>query len=215
MARGVNKVILIGNVGGDPEVRYMPNGSAVTTITLATSESWKDKQTGQTQERTEWHRVVFFNRLGEIAGEYLRKGSKVYVEGALRTNKWQDQEGKDRYRTEIIGNEMQMLDSRGGEGGFQGGQQQGGQQGQQQQGGGYQQGGQQQQQGGYQQQAPKQQAAPQQNYQQTPPQQQAPAQNRAPAQQQQQAPQQSAPQQPQQAAKPAPNFDDFDDDIPF
>lgn len=207
MARGVNKVILIGNVGGDPEVRYMPNGSAVTTITLATSESWKDKQTGQTQERTEWHRVVFFNRLGEIAGEYLRKGSKVYVEGALRTNKWQDQEGKDRYRTEIIGNEMQMLDSRGGsEGGYQGGQQQGGQQ----QGGGFQQGGQQQQ-GGYQQQAPQQQA-PQQNYQQAP-QQQAPQQNRAP-QQQQQAPQQAA-QQPQQAAKPAPNFDDFDDDIPF
>ncbi|NQZ32364.1 MAG: single-stranded DNA-binding protein [Oceanospirillaceae bacterium] len=214
MARGVNKVILIGNVGGDPEVRYMPNGSAVTTITLATSESWKDKQTGQTQERTEWHRVVFFNRLGEIAGEYLRKGSKVYVEGALRTNKWQDQEGKDRYRTEIIGNEMQMLDSRGGEGGFQGGQQQGGQQ----QGGGFQQGGQQQQ-GGYQQQAPQQQAAPQQNYQQAPQQQQAPAQNRAPAQQQapqqNSAPAQSAPQQPQQAAKPAPNFDDFDDDIPF
>ena len=214
MARGVNKVILIGNVGGDPEVRYMPNGSAVTTITLATSESWKDKQTGQTQERTEWHRVVFFNRLGEIAGEYLRKGSKVYVEGALRTNKWQDQEGKDRYRTEIIGNEMQMLDSRGGEGGFQGGQQQGGQQ----QGGGFQQGGQQQQQGGYQQQAPQQQAAPQQNYQQAP-QQQAPQQNRAPAQQQapqqNSAPVQSAPQQPQQAAKPAPNFDDFDDDIPF
>jgi len=205
MARGVNKVILIGNVGGDPEVRYMPNGSAVTTITLATSESWKDKQTGQNQERTEWHRVVFFNRLGEIAGEYLRKGSKVYVEGALRTNKWQDQEGKDRYRTEIIGNEMQMLDSRGGsEGGFQqGGQQQGGQQ----QGGGFQQGGQQQQ-GGYQQQA-----APQQNYQQAP-QQQAPQQNRAPAQQQQ-APQQSAVQQPQQAPAAAPNFDDFDDDIPF
>jgi len=205
MARGVNKVILIGNVGGDPEVRYMPNGSAVTTITLATSESWKDKQTGQNQERTEWHRVVFFNRLGEIAGEYLRKGSKVYVEGALRTNKWQDQEGKDRYRTEIIGNEMQMLDSRGGsEGGFQqGGQQQGGQQ----QGGGFQQGGQQQQ-GGYQQQA-----APQQNYQQAP-QQQAPQQNRAPAQQQQ-APQQSAAQQPQQAPAAAPNFDDFDDDIPF
>jgi len=113
MARGVNKVILIGNVGGDPEVRYLPNGTAVTTITLATSESWKDKQTGQNQERTEWSRVVFFNRLGEIAGEFLRKGSKVYVEGALRTNKWQDQQGKDRYRTEIIGNEMQMLDSRG------------------------------------------------------------------------------------------------------
>jgi len=121
MARGVNKVILIGNVGGDPEVRYLPNGSAVTTITLATSESWKDKQTGQMQERTEWHRVVFFNRLGEIAGEYLRKGSKVYVEGSLRTNKWKDQEGKDRYRTEIIGNEMQMLDGRNSQqGGEQG-----------------------------------------------------------------------------------------------
>ena len=112
MARGINKVILIGNVGGDPEVRYMPNGSAVTTITLATSETWKDKQTGQSQERVEWHRVVFFNRLGEVAGEYLRKGSKIYVEGSLRTNKWQDQEGKDRYRTEIVGSEMQMLDSR-------------------------------------------------------------------------------------------------------
>jgi len=121
MARGVNKVILIGNVGGDPEVRYLPNGRVVTTITLATSESWKDKQTGQMQERTEWHRVVFFNRLGEIAGEYLRKGSKVYVEGALRTNKWQDQEGKDRYRTEIIGSEMQMLDGRNSQqGGEQG-----------------------------------------------------------------------------------------------
>jgi single-strand DNA-binding protein len=112
MARGVNKVMLIGNVGGDPEVRYLSNGSAVTTITLATSETWKDKKTGQSQERTEWHRVVFFNRLGEIAGEYLRKGSKVYVDGSLRTNKWQDKEGKDRYRTEIIGNEMQMLDGR-------------------------------------------------------------------------------------------------------
>ena len=104
---------LVGNVGGATEVRYLPNGSTVTTITLATSESWKDKQTGQTQERTEWHRVVFFNRLGQIAGEYLHKGSKIYVEGALRTSKWQDQQGKDRYRTEIIGNEMQMLDSRG------------------------------------------------------------------------------------------------------
>lgn len=113
MARGVNKVILIGNVGGDPEVRYMPNGNAVTNLTLATSESWKDKQTGQMQERTEWHSLVFFNRLGEIAGEYIRKGSKIYIEGALRTNKWQDSEGKDRYKTEIVVAEMQMLDSKG------------------------------------------------------------------------------------------------------
>ncbi len=113
MPRGVNKVILVGNLGGDPEVRYMPNGNAVTNITIATSESWKDKQTGQQQERTEWHRVVFFNRLAEIAGEYLRKGTKVYVEGSLRTRKWQDQSGQDRYTTEIVGSEMQMLDSRG------------------------------------------------------------------------------------------------------
>ena len=114
MAKGVNKVILIGNVGGDPEVRYLPSGSAVTNITIATSETWKDKQTGQNQERIEWHRVVFFNRLGEIAGEYLRKGSKVYIEGALRTRKWQGQDGQDRYTTEIVASEMQMLDSRGG-----------------------------------------------------------------------------------------------------
>ncbi len=114
MARGINKVILIGNLGNDPETRYMPSGGAVTNISLATSESWKDKQTGQPQERTEWHRVVFFNRLAEIAGEYLRKGSKVYVEGSLRTRKWQDQSGQDKYTTEIVGNEMQMLDSRGG-----------------------------------------------------------------------------------------------------
>lgn len=121
MARGVNKVILVGNLGGDPEVRYMPNGNAVTNVTVATSESWKDKQTGQQQERTEWHRVVFFNRLAEIAGEYLRKGTKVYVEGSLRTRKWQDQSGADRYTTEIVGSEMQMLDSRGGnnDGGYQ------------------------------------------------------------------------------------------------
>jgi single-strand DNA-binding protein len=116
MARGINKVILIGNLGNDPETRYMPSGGAVTNISLATSESWKDKQTGQPQERTEWHRVVFFNRLAEIAGEYLRKGSKVYVEGSLRTRKWQDQSGQDRYTTEIVANEMQMLDSRGGGG---------------------------------------------------------------------------------------------------
>lgn len=113
-SRGVNKVILIGNIGQDPEVRYTPGGSAITNISVATSETWKDKQTGQPQERTEWHRVVFFNRLAEIAGEYLRKGSKVYIEGSLRTRKWQDQQGQDRYTTEIVANEMQMLDSRGG-----------------------------------------------------------------------------------------------------
>ena len=111
-SRGVNKVILVGRVGQDPDVRYTNNQSAVVTLSLATSESWKDKQTGQQQERTEWHRVVFFNRLAEIAAEYLRKGSKVYVEGSLRTRKWQDQSGQDRYTTEIVANEMQMLDSR-------------------------------------------------------------------------------------------------------
>ncbi len=114
MARGVNKVILIGNLGADPETRFMPSGGAVTNVRLATSESWKDRQTGQMQERTEWHRVVFFNRLGEIAGEYLKKGSKVYVEGSIRTRKWQGQDGQDRYTTEIVANEMQMLDGRGG-----------------------------------------------------------------------------------------------------
>jgi single-strand DNA-binding protein len=125
MARGVNKVILVGNVGGDPDVRYLANGNAVTNITIATSETWKDKQSGQNQERTEWHRVVFFNRLGEIAGEYLRKGSKVYVEGSLRTRKWQGQNVQDRYTTEIVASEMQMLDSRNGQqGGQQGGYQQ-------------------------------------------------------------------------------------------
>lgn len=123
MARGINKVILIGNLGADPETRYMPSGGAVTNVNLATSESWKDKQTGQPQERTEWHRVVFFNRLAEIAGEYLRKGSKVYIEGSLRTRKWQGQDGQDRYTTEIVASEMQMLDGRGGnnEGGNYGG----------------------------------------------------------------------------------------------
>lgn len=117
MARGVNKVILVGNCGQDPESKYMPSGNAVTNVSIATSETWKDKQTGQPQERTEWHRVVFFNRLGEIAGEYLRKGSKVYVEGSLRTRKWQDKSGQDRYTTEIVASEMQMLDSRGSTGG--------------------------------------------------------------------------------------------------
>ena len=113
MARGINKVILVGNCGQDPETRFSSSGAAITNISLATSETWKDKQTGQQQERTEWHKVVFFNRLGEIAGEYLKKGSKVYIEGSLRTRKWQDKEGQDRYTTEIVGNEMQMLDSRG------------------------------------------------------------------------------------------------------
>lgn len=116
MARGINKVILIGNLGGDPEVRYMPSGAPVATLSVATSESWKDKQTGERQERTEWHRVACFNRLGEIAGEYLRKGSKVYIEGSLRTRKWQDQQGQERYTTEIIANDLQMLDGRGGVG---------------------------------------------------------------------------------------------------
>lgn len=116
MARGINKVILVGNVGVEPEVRYMPNGNAVTTLSLATSEAWKDKQTGEKQERTEWHRVICFNRLGEIAGEYVRKGSKLYVEGSLRTRKWQDQQGQDRYTTEIIANDIQMLDSKSGAG---------------------------------------------------------------------------------------------------
>jgi len=113
MARGINKVILIGNLGADPEVRYMPSGDAAATLRIATSETWKDKQTGENQERTEWHSVVMFKRLAEIAGEYLRKGSKVYIEGSLRTRKWQDKNGQDRYTTEIVGAEMQMLDSRG------------------------------------------------------------------------------------------------------
>ena len=113
MARGINKVILVGNIGQDPETRYSAAGAAITNVSIATSEGWKDKQSGQMQERTEWHRVVFFNRLGEIAGEYLKKGSKVYVEGQLRTRKWQDKDGQDRYTTEIVAREMQMLDSRG------------------------------------------------------------------------------------------------------
>ncbi|WP_293266600.1 single-stranded DNA-binding protein [Neptunomonas sp.] len=181
MARGVNKVILVGNMGGDPEVRYMPSGNAVTNVTLATSESWKDKQTGQNQERTEWHRVVFFNKLAEIAGEYLRKGSQVYIEGALRTRKWQDQSGADRYTTEIVASEMQMLGGRGGSSNND---------------------------SGYSQDQEYSQApAPQQSRPQSAPQQARPQQSAPP----QQRPQQ-APSQPQQ---PAPNFDDFDDDIPF
>ncbi|CAN5289267.1 single-stranded DNA-binding protein [soil metagenome] len=117
MARGINKVILVGNLGADPETRYMPSGGAVTNIRVATSDSWKDKQTGDQQERTEWHNVAFFGKLAEIAGEYLRKGSQVYVEGRLRTRKWQDKQGNDRWTTEVIANEMQMLGSRSGQGG--------------------------------------------------------------------------------------------------
>jgi single-strand DNA-binding protein len=118
MARGVNKVILIGNLGKDPEIRYSASGSAIANITVATSESWKDKQTGENVEKTEWHRVVFYQRLAEIAGEYLRKGSKVYLEGRLQTRKWQDKNsGQDRYTTEIIADNMQMLDSKGGSAG--------------------------------------------------------------------------------------------------
>ena len=117
MARGVNKVIIVGNCGQEPETRFMPSGGAVTNLSIATSESWKDKTSGEPQERTEWHRVVFFNRLAEIAGEYVKKGSKLYVEGSLRTRKWQGQDGQDRYTTEIVASEMQMLDSRGGPGG--------------------------------------------------------------------------------------------------
>jgi len=151
MARGINKVIIVGNCGQDPETRYLPSGGAVTNISIATSEAWKDKTSGEQQERTEWHRVVFFNRLGEIAGEYLKKGSKVYVEGSLRTRKWQGQDGSDRYTTEIVASEMQIFDSRGGqEGGYSP----------------------QQDSGGYQQQAPQQRQAPQQQNQ--APQQQAP-----------------------------------------
>jgi len=189
---GVNKVILVGNLGKDPEVRYTPDGKAVTNITLATSESWKDKNTGQRQEKTEWHRVVFFGALAGIAGEYLKKGSKVYIEGQLRTNKWQDQNGQDRYTTEVIvsgfnGN-MQMLDSRtGGDTAF-------GQGGGNQPNNNYQQNQQ-----------------PQQNYQQNQPA-QAPQQNQAA---QQQPPQQQAPQQQTPAPASQPFEDEFDDDIPF
>lgn len=162
-SRGVNKVIIVGNLGKDPEVRYMPNGNAVANFTVATSETWKDNQTGEQKEKTEWHRIVMYRRLAEIAGEYLRKGSKVYLEGRLETRKWQNQQGQDQYTTEIIGNEMQMLDSRGqGQGAPMGGQ--GAPMGQQNQGGfggGQQQAKPQQSQGGFgggQQQAPQQQS---------------------------------------------------------
>lgn len=190
MARGINKVIIVGNCGQDPETKYLPSGSAVTNISVATSDSWTDKQSGQKQERTEWHRIVFFNRLAEIAGEYLRKGSQVYVEGRLQTRKWQDQSGQDRYTTEIVANEMQMLGGRQG-GMDQGYAPQGGGMPQQQPQQAYQQ------QGGYQQQAP-QAAAPQQQAPMSPP----------PAQQQ------VAP-APQPAPQPQGFDNSFDDDIPF
>jgi len=119
MARGVNKAIIVGNVGQDPEVRYMPSGSAVAEVSVATTEQWKDKNNGEKQERTEWHRITFFGRLAEIVGEYIRKGSQIYVEGSIRTEKWQDKQGNDRYTTKIIANEMQMLGGRtGGSTGF-------------------------------------------------------------------------------------------------
>ena len=121
MARGVNKVILVGNLGADPETRAMPSGSTVANLRIATSESWRDKTSGEQQERTEWHRVALFGRLAEIASEYLRKGSQVYIEGSLRTRKWQDKQGQERFTTEIVGNELQMLGSRGGGGGGGGG----------------------------------------------------------------------------------------------
>ena len=121
MARGVNKVTLIGNLGADPEVRYTANGSAVANVSVATAEAWKDRESGDMQERTEWHRVVFFSRLAEIVGEYLKKGSQVYIEGRLQTRKWQDRDGNDKYTTEIVANEMQMLGGRGGASGGPGG----------------------------------------------------------------------------------------------
>lgn len=238
MARGINKVILIGNLGQDPEIRYTQNQKQVANLSIATTESWTDRQTGQKQEKTEWHKVVFFDRLAEVVGQYLKKGSKIYIEGKLQTRKWQNQQGVDQYTTEIVGNEMQMLDGRGDGGG-----QNYGNAGQQMQGG-YQQ--------PQHQQAPQQQAyaapAPQQHQQQA---YAAPAPQPAPQYQQQAyaapqqapqayaAPQQQAPQaytaaptpqpapqpyvSPTQAPVPAANpqqpasqsFNDFDDDIPF
>ena len=234
-SRGVNKVILVGNLGQDPEVRYMPNGNAVANITVATSESWKDQQ-GQQQERTEWHRVVMFGKLAEIAGEYLRKGSQVYLEGKLQTRKWKDQSGQDKYTTEVVvdmGGTMQML---GGRNQHQGGISQGGNQGGMNQGGmnqsqGSYGGGQAQSQynapqqsGGYQPKPAQQPQQPQQQY--NAPQQQSYGQQQnsgyapkpqQPAPQQQAAPQQRPAPQPQpQQQNYTPDLDDgWDDDIPF
>jgi single-strand DNA-binding protein len=185
MSKGINKVILVGNLGKDPEVRYSANGAAIANLTIATSEQWTDKQSGQKQEKTEWHRVVMFNRLGEIAGEYLKKGSQVYIEGKLQTRKWQDNSGQDRYTTEIVANEMQMLGGRSGGGGADFNQSQGG---------GYS--------GG---QSP---SAPQQNRSASPQQ----SGGGAPQQNYGGAPQQSS---GGGAPTGGSNFDDFDDDIPF
>ncbi len=197
MARGVNKVIIVGNLGQDPESRSFPDGGSVCNVSVATSESWKDKQTGQQQERTEWHRIVFRNRLAEIAQQYLRKGSKVYIEGSLRTRKWTNQQGQDQYSTEIQANQMQMLDSRNEGMSAPGGQYQSAAP---QANTGYQQ-------------APQQAPQSQQQPYSPPPQQHAPAQPMA----QPSAMPQAQPMAPQSAPQPAPanNFDDFDDDIPF
>ncbi|REL34279.1 single-stranded DNA-binding protein [Thalassotalea euphylliae] len=235
-SRGINKVIIVGNLGQDPEVRFMPNGGAVANFTVATSETWKDKQTGEQKEKTEWHRIVMYQRLAEIAGEYLKKGSKVYLEGRLQTRKWQNQQGQDQYTTEIIVNDMQMLDSRGqGQGGFQ---QQGGYNQAPQQQGGFKPAAQQggfnqapQQQGGFNQAPAQQPNQAQGGFNQAPAQQQGgfnqtpqqPSQaqggfNQAPAQQPSQA-QGGFNQAPQQPAAPKVNPQeptiDFDDDIPF
>ncbi|MFO8045815.1 MAG: single-stranded DNA-binding protein [Halomonas sp.] len=205
MARGVNKVILIGNLGQDPEVRFLPSGAPVANLRLATTDTWMDKQSGQRQERTEWHTLVMFNKLAEIGQQYLKKGSRIYVEGRLQTRKWQGQDGQDRYSTEIVVNDMQMLDTRSGGGDAQGGQYGGAPQQQ----GGY--GGASQQQGG----APQQQGgAPQQQgggYGGQPQQRPAPT---PPAQGNQQGNQQGGQQGNYGAPDPG-SFDDFDDEIPF
>jgi single-strand DNA-binding protein len=197
VARGVNKVILVGNVGQDPEVRYTAGGSAIANLSIATSEAWRDKQSGQMQERTEWHRVVFWARLAEIVGEYVKKGSKIYVEGRLQTRKWSDPQGVERYTTEIVASELQLLDGRGA-----GGPQPGGGDDNY---GGYGQ-------GGYEP-AGNYSAAP--AYSAPPPQPQAAARNPAPNYPPRQAPNRPAPanQAPPQPAPPA--MDSFDDDIPF
>ncbi|MFT6329572.1 MAG: single-strand DNA-binding protein [Bermanella sp.] len=203
-SRGVNKVILVGNLGNDPEVRYMPNGNAVANLSIATSESWKDQQ-GQLQEKTEWHKVTMYRRLAEIAGEYLKKGSQIYLEGKLQTRKWQDQQGNDRYTTEVIADQLQMLGGRnesgggGQSGGGQGGYQQSPQGGQNNQGGYQQSGGQSNQSGGQSNQSGGQSNQGGGGYQQP----------------SQQGPKQSPQQSPQKAPPMAePDFD-FDDDIPF
>ena len=208
MARGVNKVILIGNLGQDPEVRFMPSGNPVANLRLATTDTWTDRQSGQRQERTEWHSVVMFNKLAEISQQYLKKGSRIYIEGRLQTRKWQGQDGQDRYSTEIVANDMQMLDSRGGGGDFQGGGAP--RQGNYQQGGGY--GGQPQPQGNYGAAPPPQGG----NFAGGQPQQRpAPQPAPAPAPSQGGGQQQGGQQQGNYGAPDPGSFDDFDDEIPF